>query len=698
MSLPAQLPSGSGSPTDDGNHHEFSEIITSEHHHSPTTPLVNTAGNGTTSSSYRPGSANSSTTPRRRRIKQLAPLIIEKPDISNEIHLIRFGNSSNEDHPTFENSPVNPKFFSADNPKTFSPTFFSTVPSFGEVPDDFIVEDETSIDREQFDSVDFFSNYNYEDEDIAMKRDYSTSSFKEKSTTKNLDGDQIQNSSSYNSASADCKQPLTTSRAGDTIISSFNIRAMQFLTNCKNKAIGLWSQLYDKMETIMVHTGIAKLYIMILKRLSHPTIATFIFLTTLGCFGAMYGILVEFLIEQVILLRVMLASSTPYLYLNYLFWIIFCLFFSILATACVHFISPHSSGLGICEMKSILSGIVMNRYLSIRTLVSKTIGIIFVFAADLSVGKEGPFCQILSCIAHNILRLRLFEKLQRNDFQRNNMLAIAAAVGITISFGTPCGALLFSVEVTTTHYPTNNLWKGIYCTLLTTFFLNLFKDYKIHISLLSTDFEPLPYSAKEYVLFALLGICCGLLAAFFNQMVERFVKFRKSMTLVRSSRYLLVIVVTLFTSALTFGFPLLKMGNDNFINLLFSEASLTSQVPNVVPSLLFLTILKLMLTGIAIVLPIPCGVFTPLFVAGASFGRCFGEVSHLLFLGAIPAGYAVVGAAALSAAATRTISTVVILFELTGQLSYLVPVMVSTVFAIGVGNFFNSSIYDVSFL
>lgn len=42
----------------------------------------------------------------------------------------------------------------------------------------------------------------------------------------------------------------------------------------------------------------------------------------------------------------------------------------------------------------------------------------------------------------------------------------------------------------------------------------------------------------------------------------------------------------------------------------------------------------------------------------------------------IKKGYAVVGAAALASGVTRTLSTAVILFELTGQLSFLVPVMV----------------------
>ena len=42
-------------------------------------------------------------------------------------------------------------------------------------------------------------------------------------------------------------------------------------------------------------------------------------------------------------------------------------------------------------------------------------------------------------------------------------------------------------------------------------------------------------------------------------------------------------------------------------------------------------------------------------------------------------GYAVVGAAALAGAVTHTISTSVIAFELTGQITHILPVMVSSV-------------------
>lgn len=69
---------------------------------------------------------------------------------------------------------------------------------------------------------------------------------------------------------------------------------------------------------------------------------------------------------------------------------------------------------------------------------------------------------------------------------------------------------------------------------------------------------------------------------------------------------------------------------------------------------------------------------------GAAFGRLMGESMAVWFPDGIgghpivPGGYAIVGAAALSGSVTHTVSTSVIVFELTGQMSHVLPCVVST--------------------
>ncbi|VDM50963.1 unnamed protein product [Toxocara canis] len=94
---------------------------------------------------------------------------------------------------------------------------------------------------------------------------------------------------------------------------------------------------------------------------------------------------------------------------------------------------------------------------------------------------------------------------------------------------------------------------------------------------------------------------------------------------------------------------------------------------------------------IAVTLPVPAGIFMPVFVVGAAVGRLFGEVMAFSFPYGIrgkaaqiliyPGIYSVVGAAAFAGAVTHTVSVAIITFEMTGQLLHTVPIMVAVIIA-----------------
>ncbi|CAI9566335.1 unnamed protein product [Staurois parvus] len=60
----------------------------------------------------------------------------------------------------------------------------------------------------------------------------------------------------------------------------------------------------------------------------------------------------------------------------------------------------------------------------------------------------------------------------------------------------------------------------------------------------------------------------------------------------------------------------------------------------------------------------------------------------------LPGGYAVIGAAALTGAVTHTVSTAVICFELTGQISHILPMLFSVIMANVVAQNLQPSLYD----
>lgn len=110
-------------------------------------------------------------------------------------------------------------------------------------------------------------------------------------------------------------------------------------------------------------------------------------------------------------------------------------------------------------------------------------------------------------------------------------------------------------------------------------------------------------------------------------------------------------------------------------------------------SLAIATILRTLLVIVSFGCKVPAGIFVPSMAIGASFGRMVGIfVQHLhesfpqsAFFAACepdvpcitPGTYAFLGAgAALSGIMHITVSVVVIMFEITGALTYILPTMV----------------------
>uniref|UniRef100_A0A8C6UVI1 Chloride channel 2c n=1 Tax=Neogobius melanostomus TaxID=47308 RepID=A0A8C6UVI1_9GOBI len=125
---------------------------------------------------------------------------------------------------------------------------------------------------------------------------------------------------------------------------------------------------------------------------------------------------------------------------------------------------------------------------------------------------------------------------------------------------------------------------------------------------------------------------------------------------------------------------------------------------NIFVTLVIFIVMTFWMAALAITIPVPSGAFMPVFVIGAAFGRLVGESMAAWFpdgihmdgtiYNIVPGGYAVVGAAALSGAVTHTVSTAVIVFELTGQISHILPIMIAVILANAVAQALQPSIYD----
>lgn len=100
---------------------------------------------------------------------------------------------------------------------------------------------------------------------------------------------------------------------------------------------------------------------------------------------------------------------------------------------------------------------MIHGYLGVRVLVVKSVGLALSVASGLSLGKEGPFVHIASCIGNIISRFT--SKYENNEAKRREILSAACAAGVAVAFGAPIGGTLFSLEEVSYFFPAKVMWR-----------------------------------------------------------------------------------------------------------------------------------------------------------------------------------------------------------------------------------------------
>ncbi|XP_049631785.1 chloride channel protein 2 isoform X2 [Suncus etruscus] len=423
--------------------------------------------------------------------------------------------------------------------------------------------------------------------------------------------------------------------------------------------------------------------------------------------------------------------------LQYLAWVTYPVVLITFSAGFTQILAPQAVGSGIPEMKTILRGVVLKEYLTLKTFVAKVIGLTCALGSGMPLGKEGPFVHIASMCAALLSKfLSLFGGIYENESRNTEMLAAACAVGVGCCFAAPIGGVLFSIEVTSTFFAVRNYWRGFFAATFSAFIFRVLavwnRDEETITALFKTRFRlDFPFDLQELPAFAVIGIASGFGGALFVYLNRKIVQvMRKQKTINRflmKKRLLFPALVTLIISTLTFppGFGQFMAGQlsqkETLVTLFDNrtwvrqglvedlEPPGTSQAwspprANVFLTLVIFILMKFWMSALATTIPVPCGAFMPVFVIGAAFGRLVGESMAAWFPDGIhtdsstyrivPGGYAVVGAAALAGAVTHTVSTAVIVFELTGQIAHILPVMIAVILANAVAQSLQPSLYD----
>ncbi|XP_070152551.1 chloride channel protein 2 isoform X1 [Polyergus mexicanus] len=421
--------------------------------------------------------------------------------------------------------------------------------------------------------------------------------------------------------------------------------------------------------------------------------------------------------------------------LKYLAWVSMPVCLILFSAGFVHIVAPQSIGSGIPEMKTILRGVALKEYLTFRTLIAKVIGLTATLGSGLPLGKEGPFVHIASIVATLLSKLvTSFQGIYENESRNCEMLAAACAVGVASCFAAPIGGVLFSIEVTTVYFAVRNYWRGFFAAVCGATMFRLlaiwFQREETITAMFATSFTmDFPFDPQELFVFALIGGGSGLLGAFYVWLHRQYVIFmrkNKSMnSFLQKNRFLYPGIVSLLVSSVSFplGLGQFMAGDQNthdqvyglFTNFTWTQENLGVEEMNIVKhwstpytdvfsGLLSFVLVTFIFSIISSTVPVPSGIFIPVFKIGAALGRAVGEAMALWFptgvryggiiTPIIPGGYATVGAAAFSGAVTHTISVSVIIFEMTGQITHIVPIMIAVLISNAIAALLQPSIYD----
>ncbi|KAJ5442464.1 Cystathionine beta-synthase core [Penicillium cf. griseofulvum] len=403
---------------------------------------------------------------------------------------------------------------------------------------------------------------------------------------------------------------------------------------------------------------------------------------------------------------------TSFWLINYVFYFFGALLLSSIAAVLVKSFAPYAAGSGISEIKCIIAGFVMKGFLGAWTLLIKSIALPLAIASGLSVGKEGPSVHFAVCTGNVISRF--FGKYKQNASKTREILTASAAAGVAVAFGSPIGGVLFSLEEMASYFPLKTLWRSYFCALVATSVLAAVNPFRTgQLVMFQVEYNR-TWHFFEFIFFIFLGVFGGLYGAFVMKWNLRMAAFRKK----HLSQWPITesVVLAGLTAILCYPNMFLKINMTAMMEILFREcegghdyAGLCEAKNrwSMVFSLAIATVLRTGLVIISYGCKVPAGIFVPSMAVGASFGRMVGIMVQALhesfpqsaFFASCdpdvpcitPGTYAFLGAgAALSGIMHLTISVTVIMFELTGALTYILPTMIVVGVTKAVGDRFGS--------
>jgi CIC family chloride channel protein len=329
-------------------------------------------------------------------------------------------------------------------------------------------------------------------------------------------------------------------------------------------------------------------------------------------------------------------------------------------------LAPETAGIGT---NAAIRAFHANQKLSLKTCILKLVTSAITIGGGMTSGREGPIAQIGAATGSTIA-----DTLKLTARERNIALAAGLGAGIAAIFKAPLAGAIIGAEIFYTEdFEVEALVPGLIASVIGYSIVGAFTGF-------APVFNP-PPGADQFdhpwslILFALLGVGCGLLARFLFAVFFRIEKF--------FSRFPLWAATAI--GGLCTGLVGLTIPSVIGTGYGWAQFALNNNTALLPPMLLFgAAIGEIVCASLTLGSGNSGGVFGPCVVTGGMFGAAFGQAVARLFpsLDAHPGNFAIVGMVAFfGASAKAPISTIIMISEMTGGYGLLAPAMFAVVMA-----------------
>jgi CIC family chloride channel protein len=330
----------------------------------------------------------------------------------------------------------------------------------------------------------------------------------------------------------------------------------------------------------------------------------------------------------------------------------------------VYFFAREAKGHGVPE---VMEAVAMREgKIRPRVAVVKAIASSICIGSGGSVGREGPIIQIGAAVGS-----ATGQKLHLPSGGVKILLACGATAGIAATFNTPVAGVIFSIELILFELKTRSFIPLVIASVTGTIISRIFLGRQPAFLIPSYTFVS-PY---ELLFYLLLGLLAGFVAVFFIKMMYGTEHLFDQLKI---QPYFKPVIGGLSIGVIGLFFPQLFGVGYETVSAVLNEGAVMGSVA----LLLTLCIGKVIANSLTLGSGGSGGVFSPSLFIGAMLGGAFGIIVHTIYpnITAPYGAYALVGMAALFAGISRgTLTSVIIVFEMTLNYNIILPLMFACV-------------------